>query len=558
MSEKCNCSLSSSSRSMSTITHPSTYRARFQIGASNDWRTKIGQALIENAYSSHETVIHKIEEICRDMEYRCHNAEAPLRDVTDQRDQLASEVEALKRHNRELEIRVEQSSHATHTLQQEMAHLEEEAKKTSARSKDLETQLAAAQKELEDEKRDSQEYAASEREKARSKELDLIASLTEKEDQVEELQNELHDKSLENGRLRETVETVIENNTSGCELIASLRQEIGELQQTLRNKTSDNDRMDSEIREFSSHKERLQSERDDLQNKLEREASECNRLRIAVQEEEESHRSKVATLEQQYQSDLSKVTTQALQETSRLTDEINLLRISLQAAETKVSSERKESIRKIKKLQQKVEALRNERAAKAREFSEAQEHISRLMGVMGFKKDRNDSGKPTTREERQKPALKGSNFKESLGVAGDSMDDSCFQENSQLGASFGSTASSNYAPTPKRPKSSRRSRALSHASFDDGYDDRQSRKPDSSGSHSGTTRKERPRIPLGECDRNSPAKSSQDTSKATTDEVLTQLDSQFGTQIERHRLENSGLDFSDEDVFTSTASRLMH
>ncbi|GAD92284.1 hypothetical protein NFIA_070450 [Paecilomyces variotii No. 5] len=523
-----------------------SYQTMFEIGASKNWRAKISQTLIQNAYSSHETVVHKIEEICRDLEYRCHNVEAPLRDVTDQRDQLVLELEALERRNRELEIRVEQSSHAAHTLQQEMAHLEEKAQSASARSKDLATQLAAAQKELEDEKRDSQEIAASEREKSRSKELDLMASLTEKEDQIEDLQSELHDKSLENERLRETIETVMENNTSGCELIASLRQEIDELQHSLRNKISHNDRMDSEIRELVSHMERLHSERDGLQDKLEREASESNRLRTAVRETEESHRLMVAALEQQHQSDLSNITTQALQETSRLTDEINLLRISLQATESKASSERKESSRKIKKLQQKVEALRNERAAKAREFSEAQEHITRLMGVMGFKKDRNDSVKPTTREERPNPVLKGSTFKESLGMAEESINDSYIEEDSQLAASFGSTASSNYAPTPKWPKNSRKSQALSHASFDDG-------------SRPGTTRKEQPRIPLGECDRNSPGKSSQDTSKATEDEeVFTRFDSQVGTQIEGQQFDNSGLDLSDEDIFTDTASRLMH
>lgn len=182
------------------------------------------------------------------------------------------------------------------------------------------------------------------------------------------------------------------------------------------------------------------------------------------------------------------------------------------------------------------------------------------MGVMGFKNDRKDTTKPTSREERSKPALKASNFRESLNLAQDSVNDTSFQENTQLGASFESTASSNYAPTPKRSKGSRGSRALSHASFDDGYDDRQSRKFHSSGSHSGTTRKERHRKPLGECDRNSPAKSSQSTtSKGSPDEeVSTQLESQICTQVEEQQLENASLGFSDEDIFTSMAARLTH
>lgn len=306
-----------------------TSAVRFEVGASKDWRAKMGESLMENAYSSHESIIQKVGEICRDLEYRCHNVEAPLRDVTDQRDQLASEVEALKRHNRELGIRVEQSSHAALALQQEMTRLKEEADSATARSQYLATQLAAAQKELEDEKRDSQETAVSEREKARSRELDLIATLTEKEDRVEELHNELNHRSAENERLRETIETLSEKNTSGSEIIASLRQEVDELQQSVENKTSDNNRMDSEIKALVSDRDRLRSERDDLQHKvssksyavyyiiltymilqLEIEVSESNRLRIAMREEEESHQSKVAMLEQQYQSELSRVTAQ--------------------------------------------------------------------------------------------------------------------------------------------------------------------------------------------------------------------------------------------------------
>lgn len=159
------------------------------------------------------------------------------------------------------------------------------------------------------------------------------------------------------------------------------------------------------------------------------------------------------------------------------------------------------------------------------------------MSVMGFKSDRRETTKTSSKEERSRPTSKIFNFREPRDLTGDDVDDTSFQG-----------ASGSCAPTPKRPKSCRKSRALSHTSFDDGYNDQQSKETG-----------ENHRQPLGECDRNSPAKSSQSTSKGAQDrEGSTQLESQIGTQMGNQQLENLSLEFLEEDIFTSTATGLRY
>lgn len=329
MSKNCKCLFSNSKSSTVVNMVPvKTSSAQFEAGASKDWRKKMTEIMTQNAQNSSTLVIKKVEEICRDLEHRCHNIEAPLRDVIEERDQLALEVEALKRHKRELEIEVDQSSHAISTFQQDITRLENQAQGASVRTQDLATQLVAAQNELEKEKQDSQDSVLSERERARFRELDLMATLTERDDQLEELQNELHKRLSENEKLRETVDTISKKNISTSETVVLLKHEAEELQRSLGEKMSENKRMEAQITSLLSDKERICCERDSLQDKvrnfhvtfymilmhvelqLESEILESNRLRIALREEEESNQSKIVMLEQQYQSEISRLTAQ--------------------------------------------------------------------------------------------------------------------------------------------------------------------------------------------------------------------------------------------------------
>lgn len=236
--------------------------------ASRDWRTKMADALLQNARISHESIVQRVEEICQDLEHRCHNVEAPLRAVVEERDNLAAELEALRRRNRELEIQIEQSSHAISTLQQDITRLEKRATSATTRADELSARLATTQKQLEDERRDSQESAHSEREKARTRELDLMATVTEREDQLEELQEEVREKEAENEELRRTVDAMSKENAAGLESSAALRREINGLKEALETKSLLCSERDEEVKRLLADKEYMRSETEQLHQRV--------------------------------------------------------------------------------------------------------------------------------------------------------------------------------------------------------------------------------------------------------------------------------------------------
>lgn len=202
-----------------------------------------------------------------------------------------------------------------------------------------------------------------------------------------------------------------------------------------------------------------------------------------------------------------------------------------------------------------IQSLRNERAAKAREFSEAQQHIGRLMDVMGFA-TKSTEPKGHTKHQRMKSV---SNTTDTTPTRlATSHDD----ENTQLAQSFECLASNFGAPSPKRLKSNRRSMHPPHSqaplpAHQPTPKELKSKNPDAPAPHQAK------REPLREADGNSPTKtrasnapkhSQQDQEDESTvfDETQVEEDN-----LDEHQLHNLSLgmdlEFSRDFVFTSIA-----
>lgn len=233
-----------------------------------NWRTEVSETLMSSAHASHDGLMKKIEEVCRDLEHRCYNTEAPLRIVEEERDKASSEAEQLRRQNCELETRLQQAFSTINDLQQNMSYLESHAEAASTRVGELSTSLEVAQKALEDQRRSYEESSQGEREKARTKELDLMAILTDKEDQLEELQAENHEQRTENEGLRKSLDLVSRDNGTTLETVASLRKEVSRLEGLLKSSQQSTAQKDEEISRLLADREHMGSEMDDLQKKV--------------------------------------------------------------------------------------------------------------------------------------------------------------------------------------------------------------------------------------------------------------------------------------------------
>lgn len=184
-----------------------------------------------------------------------------------------------------------------------------------------------------------------------------------------------------------------------------------------------------------------------------------------------------------------------------------------------------------------VQSLRDERAAKAREFSEAQQHIGRLMDVMGFSAKSNE--KSSSKSQRSRDADIALTPSRRQSVTYDDDDDI------QLAETFESLASNLQGPTPKRPKGNGRSIHPLQAPAP--------KTPVASHSVANATApKTAPRQPLIKAGTNSPVKS-----QAILGSKASQYDSASAGNMGENRLQDLDLDmdleFSKDFLFTSTA-----
>lgn len=228
--------------------------------AARDWRSGVTEVFMRSAQATHDNMMKKIGDICIDLERRCYDVEAPLRSVEEERDRHISEAEQLKLQNGELQRQLEQSSHTVSSLQQSMAHLEEEAESAYSRVEELSTSLDSAHQELQEQHRLSKETLHMEREMARTRELDLIATSTEKDDQLEELQVELGRLRSEIEQIRHSLNIVSRENAHSSETSTSLQNELAEAKALLEANKSICSQKESEIKRLLTDSEDVRME----------------------------------------------------------------------------------------------------------------------------------------------------------------------------------------------------------------------------------------------------------------------------------------------------------
>ena len=204
-------------------THPPT----------RDWRSGVTEAFMQNAQLSHDNMMKKIGDICSDMERRCYDVEGPLRSAEQERDHHIAEKEQLKHQSEDLQRKLEQSSHTISCLQHDLSRMGENAENASCRVQELTATLESTHQELQEQRCISEDTLSMERKSARSRELDLIAMATEKDDQFEELQEKTDRLRSENEEMRKALDAASKEMNTSSETSASLRNELAQIKSLL-------------------------------------------------------------------------------------------------------------------------------------------------------------------------------------------------------------------------------------------------------------------------------------------------------------------------------------
>ncbi|KAJ5624526.1 hypothetical protein N7510_000835 [Penicillium lagena] len=557
-----------------SIASPKDFRVTFAVqdrhdfsidhGSNRNWRSGITEVLMQNAQASHDCMIKKVEDICSDLEQRCYNVEAPLRAIEEERNSAIHEAEQLKQHNEELEIRLHESSNTVSALRHDLSCLEEHAGNASARAEELSASLDSARHDLQEQHQAFEEKMRAEMDKARSRELDLIATSTEKDDRVDEIREELDSLQGKKQQMLQTLDTLSQEKAFALEASASLRQDLVNAKALIESSRLLSVQKEDEVKRLLTDREDMLMEMGALKTTVDEQSVEVERFYCAMQEAEEKLGAEIDMLKQNHEVEIS----QAMSEITRHKEENQRLQATvadsakgaqlqskrIQYLEKKVNQAKPSLFVVTLTIPLQIQSLRDERAAKAREFSEAQQHISRLMGVMGFA-TKSTEPKGHSKHQHVKSVTNTSNTTPTQQET--SHDD----EDTQLAQSFESLASNLGAPNPKRPKSNRRSMHPPHSqaplpAHQFTPKEPKSKNPDAPGPHQAI------RGPLREVDCNSPTKtlagyvlkhSQQDEEDVSTVYEETQVEED---NLEEHQLHDLSLgmdlEFSRDFVFTST------
>lgn len=232
-----------------------------------DWRTGMAEMLMLNARATHESMMKNVEEICYDLEYRCYNTEAPLRAAEEERNHFVAEANKLALENEELRSQSEKCSYALSNCQQDVTRLENQAERASRRCDELLANLNEGRREIESQRQQFDKVILAEKEQAKSTELDLIATVTEREDRMEELQGELLEQRTQNEGTRNTLDDAMREKIAASERISMLEEEAKQLRELLQSSRALATQKDEETKQLLADKERASSVIKDLETK---------------------------------------------------------------------------------------------------------------------------------------------------------------------------------------------------------------------------------------------------------------------------------------------------
>lgn len=219
-----------------------------------DWRNGMRDVLMCNSQMLNDKIMHEVGNICWDLEQRCGSIEAPLRAAEEERTKYYLELQQMTGQNHELKTQLQQASTTIAGLQEEMSRLAGHADSATFRVDELSANLFHARKELEELRLTSQETLSSERESSRTKELDIIASLTEKDERLDGLQEEVKCQAETNEELKAKLASASKDKDSSLEEVAGMKDEISTLQSDLEQSRVSMAQKDARIEQLTAEK----------------------------------------------------------------------------------------------------------------------------------------------------------------------------------------------------------------------------------------------------------------------------------------------------------------
>lgn len=180
--EACTCVPSSkTSRPISLFETQST-----QGMLSREWQERLKDRLSSDAEFQQHTIFKIVDEVCRDLQARCDDAERPYREELDRSRNLELKIRALDDLVAELRRQNEDCSHSINGLESEKLHIAQRAEAAEVRSQAVADEVESLRKKLESAESEATRTRKEFSEAARQQDLLYMATITGKDEELEE------------------------------------------------------------------------------------------------------------------------------------------------------------------------------------------------------------------------------------------------------------------------------------------------------------------------------------------------------------------------------------
>lgn len=498
---------------------------------SHDWRTKIVHELSSEAGCRYESLVRMVGDVCRDLELRCTEAERPLREEQSKCQELRAHLEAARGKVAELEEQARVREQGIISLTSERTELLEQIRAHETCLKGLEAKLESIRQEFDQAQADADIAVRTARENTRQRDLAYLATLTGKDQVIEEESSKLATSEIRVKDLEYEMIQVKAQVASHAETTQAQQKVIEELNSGIATAKDLADSQEATINGLRESERDLISSRDDIGRKAQHESRVHEFAVSDLKKELQAAKAEAIGLQNQYDSHVGATEAEVLRLDESLRTSTKKWQSELTEARNTAALVDQNRASTIADMRSKIKRLRKERQERGKEFAEAQELSARLMAVMGITKNQRAFCNTSTTGSREERSVSSPCKSGSPGLPVSDVD---------LTVSSESSTSNRSGPTPKRTK---RRRSL------------QSKRDEvvSTGRASTRSTLKKSRVPLAELG------SRQSRGPATPTQLLHHFHPYNQKEVDGEALQasNRHMDSDDEcfsggDIFTST------
>ncbi|KAI9879199.1 MAG: hypothetical protein M1830_009274 [Pleopsidium flavum] len=420
--------------------------------ASNDWRTRLSSDLLRNATNCSDMIIRTVGEICRDLEDRCQLVEQPLREEQARSKDLEIRLDTSRARIATLESQAGERNLFLDGLDVEKARLKNQVQAGESRQKTLSNLLQEVESQFEQAKAEAGRSAAAAKEKANDQDLKHLAIMSSKDETIEEQIEQIAQLEQQLKDLREELTVTSEAKFAAQERVVALETRLDDGARAMELEMASSARKDSETEILRCTKAELKTEIEAVNEMIRQQATKIEALQTEVRSVKASSDETVEELKHSHESEKLATATEVTRLTNFHQEEVYRLNANVREATHNAALESREKSSKISELERKIERLLKQRDEKAREFAEAQDLSSKLMAVMGFKREQSATLHSNTTESETNMAPVDTPVGQHATRQ---------QRNTESTQSFGSSTSSKSGSTPKRTRTRRNTKTPS-------------------------------------------------------------------------------------------------